>query len=233
MISYRDFLIEAGGQAAGKLEIVKTSVQKARDYGDRIFEGGVDSHISDFDGKYVNAQRLASLGYTQRKDMPVITSDDVKSLQKRLQQGKIDIKAPFAPETDENKPFPESLGGAYAKAFLAAGQHDKNKKDDVVKAKMTKLKCSALKPIQQQIYFDKSINDVANFGVAASIKFMKSTSFVASADNYIIDGHHRWLAVNLLEPDLNVNVLQIDLPINILLPMTLAYGDAIGNKRNA
>jgi hypothetical protein len=58
------------------------------------------------------------------------------------------------------------------------------------------------------------------------------TFFITSADNFIIDGHHRWLSGIVLDPNLKVNTLSIDLPIKDLLPMAIAYGDAIGNKRN-
>jgi hypothetical protein len=58
------------------------------------------------------------------------------------------------------------------------------------------------------------------------------TFFITSADNFIIDGHHRWLSGIVLDPNLKVNTLSIDLPIKDLLPMATAYGDAIGNKRN-
>ena len=37
----------------------------------------------------------------------------------------------------------------------------------------------------------------------------------------------------LLDSNMKVYVLEIDLPISKLLPLSIAYGDAIGNKRNA
>ena len=51
-------------------------------------------------------------------------------------------------------------------------------------------------------------------------------------DNRIIDGHHRFLTTVLINPKIKVNCLKIDLPIRELLPLTLAYTDAIGNVRN-
>jgi hypothetical protein len=59
------------------------------------------------------------------------------------------------------------------------------------------------------------------------------TFFIASEDGYIIDGHHRWLAGVLTDPDIKARVLTIDLPLKDLLPMSLAFSDAVGNKRNA
>ena len=43
---------------------------------------------------------------------------------------------------------------------------------------------------------------------------------------------HRFLSAVLVDPRINVTCLEIDLLINELLPMTLAYSDAIGNVRN-
>jgi len=37
----------------------------------------------------------------------------------------------------------------------------------------------------------------------------------------------------LIDPNMKVNALSIDLSIKKLLPLSLAYGDAIGNTRNA
>jgi len=93
---------------------------------------------------------------------------------------------------------------------------------------------SSLKPIQKQIYFDKSMGMTIKNGVKNTANFLKGkTFFVTSTDNFIIDGHHRYLSGMLVDPKMKVNCLSIDMPIKELLPMSLAYGDVIGNKRNA
>ena len=91
-----------------------------------------------------------------------------------------------------------------------------------------------LKPIQAQIYFDKSIAKASRDGVESSRKFLtsKENNFIVSKDNRIIDGHHRFLTTVLIDPKIKVNCMKIDLPIKELLPLTLAYTDAIGNIRN-
>ena len=55
---------------------------------------------------------------------------------------------------------------------------------------------------------------------------------MVSKDDRIIDGHHRFLSAVLVDPAIQVTALEIDLPIKDLLPLTLAYTDAIGNVRN-
>lgn len=236
MLSFKQYLKEAGGQAAGKLEIGGTNVKKARDYAEKLFlshDRKLEDHIPNFDSNYKIAQKNAAKGSTVRKDMPVITDDDVREFQSRLKKGSIDIHPPHADHTDSKNPFPEGLTGKQAEVFLKGGFKDGEKKDDTVRVSRKKVTVKQLSPIQKQIYFDKSIAGIAQFGAEASEKFMTTTNFIASSDLYIIDGHHRYLGSMLLDPNLKVNVVVIDLPISKLLPLSLAYGDAIGNKRNA
>ena len=236
MISFKQFLKEGGGEAPGKLEIVKTPVVEAYDYGKELFEKygrDIDKEIPNFERNYKFAQKKAKEGWTYRKDMPVINDSDVKQFQERLKNGYIDVSKPFNKDFKGN-PFPEGLSGEMAKEWLEGGlaKYDGLEKDDVVKVGMTKVKISDLRPIQKQIYYDKSIKATANFGVDGTTKFLKNTYFVISNDKRIIDGHHRFLSGMLINPDLTVTALEIDLPIKKLLPLSLAYGDAIGNKRN-
>ena len=67
---------------------------------------------------------------------------------------------------------------------------DGDPKDDVVKVSNEKIPvvCN-LKPIQAQIYFDKSIKKVSQDGVESSLNFLtsKNNNFVVSKDNRIID----------------------------------------------
>ena len=160
----------------------------------------------------------------------------IKDFQKRLSIGSLDINAPYSPDTDQ--PFPTGLQlGIDGYTWLRAGKekNDGEKKDDVIKVSNKKLTVSSLHPIQKQIYVDKSVEPIAKTGAKSSKKFLsgKGTTYVTSKDGFIIDGHHRFLASILLDPKMKVNCMVIDLPINKLLPASLSYSDAIGNKRNA
>lgn len=232
-MKFYNFLSEQGGQKAGKLEVDKTPLDKAREF---AMKGGfdLDKEIPNFDENYKKAQSITKIGKTKRKDMPVITDDDVKKFQARLEKGTLDINKPFADDPVVKKnPFPEGLSGMSAKKWLELGLKDGSKEDDKIDVRIAKVAVKDLKPIQRQIYFDKSMGAIKEFGVKSSMDFVKNKSFfVVSDDNYIIDGHHRFLSALLLEPTAKVNALKIDLPIKKLLPMATAYGDAIGNKRN-
>ncbi len=225
-------LLEGGGEEAGNLELVNIDIDKAIEYCKKInFDINA---IKNFDKNFKFAQMMAGKGKTQRKDMPVINDDDVKQFQNRLKQGYIDINEPFSSTYDKKNPFPKGLKGFDASDFLERGLKDKSKTDDIVELTIKRVKAGNLKPIQKQIYFDKAISSTAKFGIDGTIKFLTTkTFFITSDDNYIIDGHHRWLSALLLNPSMQVNALSIDLPIKELLPLSTAYGDAIGNTRNA
>lgn len=227
--------IEAkGGQTAGKLELAKTSLDDAREYAESKIDN-LDDKIPNFDSNYEHARKLVKLGKTKRKDMPVISSRDIEQFQHKLMSGSIDIHAPFADDTDKSNPFPAGLNKSMADTWLSNGLRDGDKKDDVIKVVKKKINVGQLKMTQEQVYFDKAIDLMSGRGrsIESTISFLKNnTFFITSNDNFIIDGHHRFLSAILLDKTMKVSVIQIDLPLNKLLPMSLSYGDVIGNKRN-
>ena len=236
---YTNILVEAGGAEAGKLELLSTPVMIARDYAEKMFKKNgmnLEDEIPNFDKNYDLAKKSARLGFARRKDMPVITNNDVRQLQTRLSKGSIDISKPFAKNNLPDDPYPQGLTKQTGDIWMRSGlaRADGDPKDDIVKVSNEKIAVGNLKPIQAQIYFDKSIKKVSQDGVESSLNFLtsKNNNFVVSKDNRIIDGHHRFLTTVLINPKIKVNCLKIDLPIRELLPLTLAYTDAIGNVRN-
>ncbi len=237
MKTFKTWLTEetaGGGAKAGNLEIHSTNVEKAVVYAKMVLGDKYDE-IRNFPGNYNFAKVQASKGWTKRKDMPVITSRDVHEFQNRLQQGFLDLKKPFAPGTNPKKPFPTGLSGEEAKQWLQNGlaKNDGSASDDRVRVMSRRIPVGELKPIQKQIYVDKAVAALSRGTLNATKNFLSTgTLYITSSDNYIIDGHHRYLAGMLLDPGMKVQTIAIDLPIKILLPLALAYGDAIGNKRN-
>ena len=236
---YTNILVEAGGAKAGKLELLNTPVMIARDYAEKMFKKNgmnLDDEIPNFDKNYDLAKKSARLGFARRKDMPVITNNDVRQLQTRLSKGSIDISKPFAKNNLPDDPYPQGLTKQTGDIWMRSGlaRADGDPKDDIVKVSSQSIAVGNLKPIQAQIYFDKSIKKVSRDGVEKSKNFLtsKNNNFVVSKDNRIIDGHHRFLTTVLIDPKIKVNCMKIDLPIKELLPLTLAYTDAIGNVRN-
>jgi hypothetical protein len=238
MTGFKKFLIEktGGGAEAGSYEIVNTPLPVAKQL---AYDTYLNNHtvspmkiMPNFDQNYLFAQRMAGLGKTQRKDMPVIRRSDAFALQRRLARGALDVKAPFAKGTDEHNPFPEGLSGAQAQKFLTNGFRDGKISDDVVKFHADLKPAGSLKPIQQQIYVDKALSFGLKWHLDDFQKMVATSFMISSADNFIIDGHHRWLFALLVNPNIRMSTLVIDLPLNELLKLLTAYGDAIGNKRN-
>jgi hypothetical protein len=238
--SFEDYVLESnkGGAKKGSLEITKTPLEKARKFAIKEFAkfGKIlDEELPDHDVNYEHVKYRAMLGHTKRKDMPVILPSDMRALQQALKSGSLDVQKPHSAETDPSDPFPEGLKGAEAEAFFTNGLriHDGSKPDDKVNVKKGSVEVNRLAPIQEQIYYDKSIDKLAKFGIKPSIKFNKSTIFLVSADMRILDGHHRYLSAMIMDPHMKVNVLMVEMPIDKLLPLVTAFGDARGNKRNA
>ena len=224
-----ELLEDKGGQSAGSMELASIDVKTAREYIERL-----GLKIPNFEKHFELAQKKAHFGKTKRRDMPVIDDTQVRQFQQRLKTGVLDIHTPFAKETDPTDPFPEGLRGLTAQDFLIRGLKDNNLSDDKIGVTIRKISIDKLKPIQRQIYFDKSAQPTAKNGIKKTIDFISNKSFfVVSEDDFIIDGHHRFLSAVLIDPKMQVNVLSIDLPLSKLLPLSKAYGDAIGNTRNA
>lgn len=198
MKNLRHFLLEAGGAERGRLEIANTPISVAIQYAEKLFERNgisLSESIPDFEDNYGIAQRKAEMGWTRRKDMPVISSRDVDDFEDKLNDGSLT--------------------------------------DTRVRTRKERIPVGDLNPIQKQIYVDKSLGAVVENGVKESRRFFNTkTKFIVSSDNYILDGHHRFLSAVLLDPSLNVTILKIDLPIKRLLPVSVEYSDSIGNERN-
>lgn len=235
--TFTQFLNESKGDAeAGFLEINRDSIQDITDYAiKKCKEHGRDIYeeVPNFDENLRLAKEYLSIGSTKRKDMPVIPSADVKEFQRRLEKGYIDINEPFHFTTNPKNPFPEGLSGKVAKEFIERGLKDGSSEDDKIKVNDFSTSAINLKPIQHQIYVDKSIDKIAQDGAKNCIKFLESRKLITSLDSFIIDGHHRLMTSFLIDPfNIKLSGIQIDLDIKTLLHISLAYSDAIGNKRN-
>ena len=222
-------ITEAGDK---RLRIVDTKPEEAEKWARLQAEKeGIDfdNEYPDFISNYKKLQSQLKKGWTKRKDMPVINDEDVKLFKERLEKGMLDVVKPF---TNKDKPFPEFLTGKNAKEFFGYGLKDGLVDDDKIKVKKEMVAAKDLKPIQQEVYMDKSFINLVKFGKGASKKFLGTTSMIISKDNYIIDGHHRLSQSIFIDPGMKLSCVRVDLPIDTLLKISLAYGDAIGNERN-
>lgn len=217
----------------GRLEMTKINVKQARAF--------LDHHEFEvwpgFEKNFLKVQGvIRQCGATLRYDMPVIKKEDVATFMRRLKVGAIDIRAPFSDLTNPRNKYPQFLRGTAAKLFLKRGlaSYDYDAKDDIVKANWKRVAVGRQKPIQKQIYFDTAMSEVIPNGLKKSVAFYEGSKnkTISSCNDWILDGHHRWLAAYLIDPSINFNVLKVDLKIKDLRDLMLAYGDALGHPRN-
>ena len=98
---------------------------------------------------------------------------------------------------------------------------DDEVKNDI-KVKNTKVKVKDLKPSQNAIFLDHVlsrlvVNDYDREQILNGE--LKDHDILISEDNHIIDGHHRWAASLLLNPNCTLDCTQIKLPIEVALPI--------------
>lgn len=225
---YNQLLQEAGGEEPGQIELRRVTVEDALAYCKKM-----GLNVPKLEIHLRLAQKLFDYGKTKRADMPVIDEKDVKDFQSKLKSGLLDLEDPFSDRTDPSDPFPQGLSGTSATDWMRNGLRDKKRPDDVIKVYEKRIAAKDLKPIQQQVYLDKSVKSTVKFGIEGTTSFLNNSTLICSSDGRIIDGHHRYLSALIIDPNMMMKCLVIDLPISKLLPLATAYGDARGNERNA
>lgn len=98
-----------------------------------------------------------------------------------------------------------------AGAIIGSGLDDQDKQDDIVGGGIAAIAVKDLRPAQTELIPEKA------FGMA--IDFLQRGKWdgidlgsIISNDNYIMDGHHRWAAVTLIDPNAKIKATAIDLP---------------------
>ena len=130
-------------------------------------------------------------------------------------------------------PGPNAIGHVgsdpNAAAFMQGGLKDGDPDDDVLQIKMGgSFPAASGIPTQTNILLPKALGMAIN-GVAGG-----DIGAYASLNNQILDGHHRWAATMLNDPNADIGTFaQIDLDKLGIMP-TLQYltaiGNALGNK---
>jgi hypothetical protein len=232
--SFEEFITEAGGDNSWKVEVHKTDLKKAREVVQEQLAKkhlDLDATIPEFDKHYTMLRKAVDNSWgVARKDMPVINDNQIAQFQKLLKDGALDILKPFAKGRALTDKDVQALDNP--SEFVHLGFKDGKDGDDKISAKITTRAVKDLKPIQQQIFLDKTADMIASFGPAKQGSPVTKLTLIISSDNFIIDGHHRFSCAMLSDPNLKMSVLEVPMNIDKLLEVTRAYGDAIGNKRN-
>lgn len=202
MKKFNTWLMEAGGQKAGEVELLDMTLPDARDLAlDRLGEDKLKD-IPNFNRNFELAQQLTQTGWMKRKDMPVI--DSVESFKNAIDLGFIDLQT--------------------GKMSEQSGLQNR------INVVTRSIKAKDILPSQKQIYLDKALKSLDG-NVESAKYFLQTTKFVSSFGT-LLDGHHRWLTAVLVDPEMMLQVVTIEMPINDLLPLAVAYSDSVGNKRN-
>lgn len=98
-----------------------------------------------------------------------------------------------------------------ADAVIGGGAEDGSNSDDKVAGKVASIPVGALKPAQTEIIVNKAVAFALGFANQGKPD-LDDMEAIVSKDNYIMDGHHRWAARFLLDPEAAVKVTAIDLP---------------------
>ena len=107
-----------------------------------------------------------------------------------------------------------------AEKLVGAGLEDGEQSDDVVAASGGGFPVRDLKPSQTSM----DINKAAAFAIAAILKTKPfpegpggDLSAIISSDQHIMDGHHRWIASGMVDPDASVSGEVVDFPAKQLI----------------
>lgn len=133
----------------------------------------------------------------------------------------------------KNKAIPLSqIPDAAAKAAIDTGKKDKNDKDDVANAGETSVTVGSLKPMQKEVIPQKALSFALGFTDTGDTPDLNNMEAITSADGYIMDGHHRWAARTLLNPNASVKVFKVDMPADDVVTALNVYTKAKGLKGN-
>ena len=148
-----------------------------------------------------------------------------ESILRRSPIGRILLGEDLPTKLIDPRKFPNPLPSGEGERFLTKGLRDGQPKDDRIRAEQATVKVTSLKPSQTAVYLGKSLW-MAISGVRGG-----DLGSVISADDYILDGHHRWAATIFNDPNASVTGIRVNMRIGDLIPVLRAVGDALGNAR--
>ena len=209
--------------------VATTSLLEARAYAAEVFGGEAELNkvLPACDANYaLLREKLKSARDIPRIQMPVIEPDDMEEFDRRLKAGPLDL---FPPHIQGQLPAVPTTK-AEGEAWVTLGVEDGDPKDDILEAQWTTIPAKDLLPLQSQIWLEKLVGNIKQFGVPEPGSSLLTTTVIVSKEGYILDGHHRFGQAMLANPALELRALHIPLDIDMLLHVGRAYGAAIGNE---
>ena len=132
-----------------------------------------------------------------------------------------------------SEPIPLSqIKSKNATMAAGSGTKDGDMSDDATDADLkARVTVGSLKPMQKEVIPDKALSFALGF-LRDGTPDLDDMEAIVSNDNYIMDGHHRWAARTLIDPNAKVTVAAIDLPAADLVSALNIYTAARGVKGN-
>ena len=141
-----------------------------------------------------------------------------------------------AQELGTNRPVPLSkISPELAQVAVTSGNQDGNQKDDKVTGANPEdsVAVGSLKPMQKEVVPAKALGMMIGFLLNGKPNLDDMEAIVSKkGDNYIMDGHHRWAAATLINPNRSVKVARVDLPANQLVTALNIWTKAKGRGGN-
>ena len=94
------------------------------------------------------------------------------------------------------------------------------KSDKQIDSKQTQMMVDDLKPTQKQINTNKVKGMLANKSID---ELANSKPVLVTADNFLVDGHHRWFALYVDEPKNSISAIRVNLPLEEFLSVAREY----------
>lgn len=111
-----------------------------------------------------------------------------------------------------------------AKVAVVSGQKDNDMKDDTIQANMKASgPVGALSPTQSTLVSDKVINFALAYLGGEPWMDLKQMDAIVSQDNAIMDGHHRWAAALIVDPNMQVGFTRVNLQLEKLISILNVY----------
>lgn len=140
------------------------------------------------------------------------------------------------PEKIDSKLYPNKLSSVdkdLAADLATKGSQDQNLKDDVAKAGKVSAPAKSLKASQTTMDFGKFVGmAIQMLGKMGSFSGGAGGDLgaIISSDKHIMDGHHRWAATLMVDPEASVGGLGVNLPgeklVGVLNVWTVSKGQS-------
>lgn len=139
--------------------------------------------------------------------------------------------------------FVKNLGKAAedpkVQSVLRKGLQDGLKRDDIIRTKHAINQTEKMQPIQSEIDLSKSLSYLGSHpknvpkilkGETLGPEDFGGNDIVTSKDRYIVDGHHRWSQVYMINPEAKVESIDLNVenPKNALVASQVAIAATTG-----